>query len=306
MIRTIYKKEDENFEWIDVIDPQKEDYDALIKSHDIHPSAVKDCMSSMHLPKIEQFDDTVFIISRVFDEGAATDADTIQQLTNKVAMFISKKFVITIHRQEEPFLTKIIDRWKNADPKDKAFTNSSYLINKILHKVIHTFDSAVHRASERCDDMEKRIFKGTKDPQIIMNMYIVKRRASVFKRILFLTKDFIEKFTKYNPDGDAHFLHDLIENANTGLFLADELHENVNNLLNLHISLSSHRTDSIMGWLTIFSTIFLPLTFVTGLYGMNFDNMPELHWKYGYFSVLFMMISISISTFYWFKKRGWL
>jgi magnesium transporter len=88
--------------------------------------------------------------------------------------------------------------------------------------------------------------------------------------------------------------------------MADAIHENVNNLLNLHISLASHRTNEVMGVLTIFSVFFLPLTFIVGLYGMNFDYMPELHHEMSYPVVVGIMLLIVILTYIWFKRKNWI
>ncbi len=304
MINLIYRDEERNFEWIDVISPAPSDYTQLTATYNLHPASVQDCLAPMHLPKYEKIDETVFMIARFYDVISKKEADNIQQLTNKIALFISDRFLITIHRREEPFLSSVITKWKN---KGKELENSSpgHLVNQVLSKIIHTYDPGLHTSQDQLDKYEQYIFKGTKNTQLIWELYIVKRRASVFKRMLFLTRDMIDKYAKSGKELDP-FTLDLVDNAQSLQFLSDELHENVNNLLNLHLSLSSHRQNEIMGVLTVFSVFFLPPTFIVGLYGMNFDNMPELHTTNGYFVVIFVMLFISISTYVWFKKKKWM
>lgn len=304
MINLIYRDEEQDFEWVDVTSPTPADYTELTNTYNLHPASVQDCLAPMHLPKYEKIDNTVFMIARFYDVTAKEDADNIQQLTNKIALFISNKFLITIHRREEPFLSSVIIKWNNGG-KDLEDNTPRRLVNQVLYKIIHTYDPAIYTSQEQLDKYEHRIFKGTKNSRLIWELYIVKRRASVFKRMFYLTRDMVDKFSKSSKEADP-FTLDLVDNAQSLQFLADELHENVNNLLNLHISLASHRTNEIMGVLTIFSVFFLPPTFIVGLYGMNFDNMPELHYKEGYFFVIFLMLAISLSTYAWFKKKKWL
>ncbi len=303
MINLVYYDADNDFEWIDVVSPTPEDYVSLSEKYNLHPASVKDCMSPAHLPKYEKISQTVFIVNRVYDVAANSKADTIQQLTNKVATFISDRFLITIHRKEEPFLVSLRDEW--AENYEKEDYTPSHLVNQFLYRVVHSFDLILQNTTEQLDDFEKKIFIGTKDPQLIMDLYSIKRKASVFKRMLFLTKDTIEKFAKHANISDP-YTYDLVENASTLFFQADELHENVNNLLNLHISLASHRSNEIMNVLTVASVLFLPLTFIVGLYGMNFKYMPELEIEFGYPAVLIVMLLMTVGIYIWFKRRGWL
>ncbi len=305
MIREIYRNETEKFEWVDATSPTPDDYTKLTERFNLHPASVQDCMAPMHLPKYEKIGGTVFMIARFYDVTSKEDSDNIQQLTNKIALFISDRFLITIHRREEPFLSSVITKWRQLQGNESAQDTPRHLINQVLSKIIHTFDPALATSQDQLDKYEQRIFKGKKESQLIWDLYIVKRRASVFKRMLFLTRDMVDKFARSGKEVDP-FTLDLVDNAQSLQFLADELHENVNNLLNLHISLASHRTNEIMGVLTIFSVFFLPPTFIVGLYGMNFRYMPELEQPHGYLMVWAIMLGISLITYVWFKKKKWL
>jgi magnesium transporter len=96
------------------------------------------------------------------------------------------------------------------------------------------------------------------------------------------------------------------ENVQSYHFYADELLEEVNNLLSIHLAMASHRTNEVMRVLTVFSAFFLPLTFIVGIYGMNFTFMPELTKHWGYPGVMLLMLGISLVIFIWFRRRGWL
>jgi magnesium transporter len=289
--------------WIDVQMPSAEELQALSSEYNLHPAAVKDCLAPMHLPKTEKIGDTIFMIARVYDFGSKPDSDTIQQLTNKVAIFIKKDLIITIHRRDEPFLQELRNKWGNGHNfNEESF---DFLLNQLLDRVIHSFDKAINSATTELDAMEKVIFDGTKDDIIIRKMYVVKRRASVFKRMIFMTREMIEKYIKFVSSADP-YTQDLVDSTHSCFFLAEELHENANNLLNLHLSLSSHRTNEVMSFLTIISLFFLPHTFIVGVYGMNFEFMPELKSKFGYLGVWILMVGIWVFLLILVKRRGWL
>ncbi len=144
-----------------------------------------------------------------------------------------------------------------------------------------------------------------KDHEMIYQMYILKRRSLVFKRILFLTHEVIAKYAKLTSRRDP-FTQDLMDSISFFSFLAEELHENVTSLLNLHLSLSSHHTNEVMRFLTIFSVFFMPLTFIVGVYGMNFEYMPELKLHYGYLVTWLIMLLTVFGIYLWFKHKKWL
>ena len=106
MIAKIFHNPEANFEWLDVTNPTPEDFNQLTEQYKLHPAAVKDCLSPNHLPKCEQMSSALFIILRYRDVAAGSDADDLRKLTNKVAVFVSEEYLITIHRKSEPFLEK--------------------------------------------------------------------------------------------------------------------------------------------------------------------------------------------------------
>ncbi|OQW95798.1 MAG: hypothetical protein BWK79_01170 [Beggiatoa sp. IS2] len=302
MIFRVFKSSDGLFEWVDVQRPTPEEYQMLVETYQLHPAAVKDCLAPLHLPKIEKMGEVLFLIIRVHDQTANNTADTVQQLTNKVAIFLSNRFIITIHRAGEPFLLQLREQWQERQADSNI---AEYLFNQLIDKAIETFASALETATNHLDELEKVIFIKPKDHEIIYQMYTLKRRSSVFRRILFLTHEVIGKYAKLTSRQDP-FTQDLIDSIGFFSFLAEELHENVTALLNLHLALSSHRTNDIMRFLTIFSVFFMPLTFIVGVYGMNFEYMPELKMPYGYL-MTWIGMSLAVSVIYlWFKHKKWL
>ena len=135
-------------------------------------------------------------------------------------------------------------------------------------------------------------------------LYFIKRKAAICNKLLMLTGEVINTIRKTEIDlvalQDAKDLHVKLTT------LYDQAHDDVTNLLNIYLSLSAQKTNEVVKVLTIFSVFFMPLTFIVGIYGMNFEFMPELSMKYAYPTVLFVMVAISFLIFGWFRRNKWL
>ena len=134
---------------------------------------------------------------------------------------------------------------------------------------------------------------------------MLKRQVTLIKRLLWRTLDVVQRMTPATGRA-ATLFHDVQENIESFHFYADELLDDANTVLNIQLALAAHRTGEVMRILTVFSVFFLPLTFLVGVYGMNFDYMPELRSRWGYPLVLAAMGGITLMIYMWFRRRGWL
>lgn len=298
------------FVWIDLVDPTEKDLKALAKEYHLNRHAVLDCMDPEHLPKFERFDNISFLILRYYDQECPQSADTVQELTRKVAIFFADQLLITIHRKDSEFFKKL--RTRTQLPYEQNVELPSNLFFEILESAIETYHIPVDIASDQLEHIEMGIFEAQGSrPFDIKSGYFLKRRASVFKRILRSTSDILPKLAQSGVS-HGHF-NNVKEELEKLHFNADEMNDNVAGLLNLHLSLSaqrtneaSHRTNEVMRVLTVVSLFFLPLNFIAGIYGMNFEFMPELKWQYGYYFALLTMGVVGMSFYMWFGRKGWL
>ncbi len=287
------------FEWIDVVNPSAEELKEIAEQYSLHNTSVQDCLQPEHLPKFERIDDIVFIITRVFDETSSKNADTIQDLSNKTAIFVGPKFIITIHRLEQHFLGSI--RTKYVEPHLCSSPND--VLVKILYAVLQSYEPAALSLENELDAYETQIFLQKHTNDILKKLYHLKRKASVCLRILKLSKSILDNLNVLVAAPVLQDLRELYVSLETSF---EQTIENTNNLLNLYISLSSQRTNEVMRVLTVFAVFFMPLTFIVGIYGMNFDIMPELRHPLGYPAVMLVMGTITLGIYLWFKRKGWL
>lgn len=298
MIHPFKSKPDSTFEWIDVLNPTNEELIALGEQYHLHPSTIQDCMQPEHLPKYELIDDTHFIICRYYDVECDKNADSIQGLTRKLAIFFTKNLLITIHRKEFPKVKEVIEKYYHHGQIPDV-------VSKLVKACLGSYEEPISKLDSEIDFYESRIFLKKRIPDLLKNLYLIKRKVYVIRKLNNITKEIVDKVTglpaKKNP-----FMQDLRDYYIKTDTQLEEVYENIHSLLNIYISLSSQRTNEVMRTLTVFTAFFLPLTFIVGVYGMNFKYMPELEKTWGYPGVILLMLGITIAVWTWFKRKGWL
>lgn len=291
------------FKWIDLVNPTLEELQTVGRQYAIHLTSIQDCLQPEHLPKYEKIGDIVFLIVRAYDENALPKANNMRDLTRKVAIFIGKHFLITVHRVDQNFMLPLREHWQH-DQTTIEEKKQFHILSDLLQAVLESYEKPLNEAEGMLEEFENKIFLHRNSVKF-QELYILRRKTVVYQRMIHLLKDVLLKLN-FITDHQSPYLQNLREEAERLQFITDQLADNVNHLLGLYLALQSHRTNEIMRVLTLFSVFFMPLTFLVGIYGMNFDFMPELKWKYGYPLVLLFMATISLILFWWFKQRKFL
>jgi len=299
MLNNIANTTDNGYEWIDITAPTEEEFAELARKYNLHPALVNDCLQPDHLPKFERMEKYAFIIFRIYTENDLPEADSIQELTNKIAIFISDQFILTIHRKKQTLFDKVIDSLK-----EKSCSSTKELLNILISSCLNTYEPPLQKLSKSIDYYEELVFLRPKKAPLLKGLYYLKRKTDLLKQMLILSFDIID-----NVDGKED---GTVETRDTrdhyvklqNMFASQS--DNIHQLLNIYFSASSQRTNETMRVLTIFSVFFMPLTFIVGIYGMNFNFMPELKWKLGYPMVMVLMVVVTFVIYIWFKKKKWL
>ena len=297
MTRAIKIEATEKVEWLDISNPSETELDLLSVQYKLHPYTLKDCLEPDHLPKYENLDNFNFIILRIYAKEETQEAHTAQELTNKIAVFFNESVLITVHRRNFDFIEELKEKYIDT----KKCTIITEIVTKIIWYALYSYERPALALSEEIDKFESIIFLKTIHPAQLERFYFLKRKASVCKKLLIQTQDILSRHT--STKRDKIVIQDIRDLHLKLITLFDQAQEDVNNLSNIYLSLSSQKTNDVMKLLTIFSVFFMPLTFIAGIYGMNFENMPELKMKYGYFATLFFMLVIAIIIFIWFKRK---
>lgn len=288
----------QNIRWVDLTTPKKSDLNYLSQELNIPNRILVNALDPEHLPKYELLESAAVIYLRTIDHSK-TDAANIQDLTTKITLIVTNDLLLTIHRMDHPFLEEL-----RQEAAEKNYTLKD-LIKKIITSTMLTFDAPLTALENRVELFEESIFENNKSENIIKEGYYLKRKASAIRKVLKFSLDILASLQS-RPDFVWKDFQGLRESIERNLFYTEDVLENVTGLLNLHISLAAQKTNEVMRILTVFSIFFLPLNFLAGVYGMNFDYMPELHHEMGYFFVLGSMAIICIGIFAWVYRKGWL
>lgn len=300
MVRNILLDTEAPFTWIDILEPELADFADLKERFQLHEASIKDCLQIGQLPKIEEFEHYHFLIIRSIPRKFDNFSDTLTEITERVSVFFGENFVITVHRGQIDYLEKMVDNF----PLSKLHS-SKLFINHLTSEALKTFENLViNKLNKQLDSYEEMVFLHRRRKDFLRQLYYIKRQIDLIRIILTLYKDIVDFFhlsafkNIYTQD-----LKDIYARSSS---LYRNISENTAQLLSVYFNIESNHTNDIMRTLTIISVFFMPLTFIVGVYGMNFDNMPELDWYYGYPAVMIAMALLALLIYYWFKKRKWL
>ena len=291
------------FLWLDVTEPTREELEALTREHGLPASTVQDCLQPFHLPKVERLADGLFVMLRAFDDTSDAEAHTMQALTRKVAIFWRSGLLVVVHRKPQRFLVDVKLQLPGRLPGREPYAEAIGL--ELASGVLQSYRKPLEDAETAVSEFEEHLFENEDVTELIRKIHTLKRRVTVIRWMVRRTQELLQDL---RPAAERHLpaYQDLKDLSGSLYFAADELLDDVNNLLNMQLALASHRTSEVMRVLTIFSVFFMPLTFIVGIYGMNFERMPELKHPWGYPLVWVVMLLSSASILVWFRRKGWL
>ncbi|MBH1959776.1 MAG: magnesium transporter CorA [Flavobacteriia bacterium] len=298
-IEIIYRNE--HCEWIDVEAPTQEDLDFLHERYEINTLLLEDTIDPNHLPKFEQDNAVKFFLMRENTELERTSLNTISDISTKLGIFLFQNVIITVHRMKNRSIYEF--KKEVLLPENKEITTDAIAL-KLALKVMKSFDDESQNLMETMDNVENEIFlKNTNNSNQIRRLYKLKRKSGLNARILNMSADWIDKFkTLQLNDAEVTDLKDKHKDV-----IADFEHLNaqVTNLISMFLAMSDQKANQVMKVLAIYSMYFFPITFIAGIYGMNFENMPELRQPSGYFFTLGLMAFIALLTFIYVRRKRW-
>lgn len=290
-----------HWEWIDVIAPEEEDLQFLHERYHINQFLLEDTIDPNHLPKYEEVGDVKFFLTRESTDLEKRTLNNMSDISSKLGIFLLPRLIITIHRTKSKSINEIC---AELNKEDLDTVSRDSLALRLALKIIKTFDDESQTLLEVMDAMENEIFlKNTNDSVQIRRLYKLKRKSGLNTRILNISGEWISKFKML--DLEEVQVMDLLDKQKDVIADFDHLNAQTTNLISMFLALSDQKANQVMKLLAIYSVYFLPITFIAGIYGMNFDNMPELHHKNGYYFMIGLMALIVIITFVYMRRKKW-
>lgn len=292
--------------WINVWGFNDELLGSFGKHFGLHSLALEDVNDSQQRAKIETYDEHVYIVLRM-----VTSPDDPR--TEQISLFLFEGLLITFQESAGDCLHPVRNRLKNQG----SIVNQpvGYLAYAIIDAVIDVYFPILERFADVLDKLEATIIKGGED-LISAHLHEIKSELLLLQRIIFSHRDLVNSITRKEPKqfsgNTVFYLRDCHDHTLQQTDLVETYRDMSSNLMDLFFSVSNKRTGDVMKVLTIVASIFIPLTFIAGIYGMNFRterspwNMPELDWYFGYPFALGLMVSVALALLIYFKRKGWL
>lgn len=289
--------------WVDLEgEDQTQEHDRLINWLGINPLAVTDAQRDRHPPKAEVFDDYTFLL---FKELRA-DVDELDSETVQLALFIGDNFLVTRHSGHSGSCER---QWLDLQASSDGLSNGlDYLAIRIVRGLIDRYLQITLGLEVRLEELENEMFESPRD-DLLTELSRYKSELRRLRRFYVYMTQVVSVVRETRPPGfsieSEHHVNDAYEQLERLVSLSGLYQDLVSDLMEGYLSLSSHRLNQIMKVLTVITAIFVPLSFLAGIYGMNFQNMPELSSKHGYFLLLLVMAAIAASLIALFRRRGW-
>jgi magnesium transporter len=290
--------------WVDMEDVMDADAELLSNVFRFHPLAVEDCISkNIHPPKIDDFDNHLFIIVH----GINYHIESAVVETTELALFLGKNYVVTSHDVPMMSVSSMLDRVR----KDGRLMRrgADFLAHDLIDALVDNIMPTIEEMDEKNDKLEDEALHEPKR-ETLMAIMQLKRSILALTRVILPQREIVNGLSRGEyaliSERAQIYYRNIYDHLVRIEMLTLGLRDMAESVLSTYLSSVSNRMNEVMKVLTIIATIFIPLTFITGIYGMNFANMPELEWRYGYFIILIVMAVIGISLVVYFRRRRWL
>ena len=278
----------------------------------LHPLSLEDVLNIPQRPKLEDYETYHFLIMRM-----AIVQEPEERLTGKteqVSLFLGLSYVLTFQERPGDVFEPVRERIRQARGKIRR-SGADYLAYALLDATIDGFFPLLEDLGERLEELEDAVLSTT-ERQTLEKIYAVRRALASLRRAMWPSREAVNAFAHTDSELITEhtrlFLRDCYDHVLQVLDVLESYRELATGLMETYLSSQSHRLNEVMKVLTIIATIFIPLTFVAGIYGMNFNpekspwNMPELNWYWGYPFSLLLMAAIALALLAFFRRKGWL
>jgi len=293
--------------WLDVCGLERNTIEALAAAFDLHPLAVEDAVHTHQRAKVESYKQHELIVARMV---GAVDGELMSE---QVSVFVGPGFVITIQeRPGDPF-EPVRERLRLGRGRIRK-AGADYLAYALLDAIVDHYFPLLEELGDRIEELEEDIVQAPGDRNL-PKIQALRRTLIMFRRATWPLRDAVGGLSRgeipFFTDDTRVFLRDTQDHLLRIVDVLESYRDMAGGLMDLHLSMVSTRMNEVMQVLTVISTIFIPLTFIAGIYGMNFDtaspyNMPEVHWTFGYPVVMVVMAVIAAGLFWFFWRRGWI
>ena len=288
--------------WIDFERPAYDETEYLTSYFNFHPLAIEDCVSETPLPKVDDFGTYIFLVlhgSRMLTEGRSA--------TNEVNFFLGPNYLVTYHDNASRSILEARDRCLKNLPS--IARGADFLLHEVLDRMVDHYFPVLEQFEKAMEEVEVEVFANPRK-ETLNKIVMLKKDVMLLRRVILPQQEILNRLSRDNfsviSTKATAYYRDIYDHLASISSLADSYRDQLSGTLEAYLSVVSNRLNEIMKVLTMFTATLMPLTLITGIYGMNFSNMPELNTRHGYFVVLGSMGIMAIGLVIYFRKKKWL
>lgn len=285
--------------WVDFDCPTEEEILHLDTYFHFHPLAIEDCMHLLQRPKVDHYEETHFFVVH------AIHPDTLRP--EEINFFLGPRGIVTFHLA---LSQEIEETWRRIrEPSTQENRDHNYVAYMIMDKLVDNYFPTLYKIEDQLNELEVQAETNGNIQAMTEQVYDIRADLLRLRRTVIPMRDLLYRVISSDKIPGVKEQHAYFTDIHDHLLKLTEMIESnremTADLRDGYDSLRSNRMNAIMKTLTVITTIFMPLTFIAGVYGMNFVHMPELEWSWGYFAVIGVMLVLGLGMFLWFKRKGW-
>ncbi len=296
--------------WVDIYNCTTDESQKILReAFDFHPLAIEDSLKyiseqSVHHPKIDDFDKYLFIVFN----GLKCDEKTFKYKIFSLSCFLGHNFLVTIHNEHpDNTITKNLKSILNENSFKKG---PDYILNLILDEIVDRYYPILDKVEQEIDKVEAELFKGTPGNKTLIRILSLKKELIRLRRISSYQKEVLFKLTRGDSNlisaEESVYYRNVYDHLVRVSDTTESYRDYVAGMLDSYLSIINNKMNEVMKFLTIIATIMLPLTLITGIFGMNFDFIPFLHSDFGFWVCMISMALVAIGMLAWFRHRKWI
>jgi magnesium transporter len=295
-----------NVAWINIDGLTETDTIAKIGTDfGIHPLALEDILNTSQRPKFEDYGDYLFMVAKMI---GLENRDSLKITTEQVSFIVGKNFLITFQEHAGDVFEPIRQRIRQGKGHVRKM-GADYLAYTLIDAIVDNYFVILEQIGEEADLIESEL-PARADESLMHRIHAMKRRMIYLRRSIWPLREVVGALQRSESPIVAKrtrlYIRDLYDHAIQVIDTVESLRDIAGGMLDTYLSVMGNRMNSVMKVLTIIATIFIPLTFIAGVYGMNFENMPELARPWAYPAVLTAMLLIALGMLRFFKRKGWI
>ena len=270
----------------------------------IHPLILEDIMNTSQRPKLEDMGDSIYLVVKMIEFVPECPDVSIEQMS----IVFGKNFVLSFQERPGDTFDPVRERIRKGKGRIRKM-GPDYLAYALLDSVVDDYFVVLERLGEQVEDLEDALISDPKR-ETLNRIHRLKREMIFLRKSVWPLRELISRMERAESPlikkTTGIFLRDVYDHTIQVIDNIETFRDMLSGMLDMYLSSVSNRMNEVMKFLTIIGTIFIPLTFLAGVYGMNFKFMPELEWRYGYFVVWGVMIAVAVSLLVYFRKKKWL